>query len=373
MKFRILLMYISPRSGHHAAALAIDKALHQIDPTITTSLVNSFRYTNPILERIVSETYLKVIQTTPEVWDFLYDNPTLVKNTQTFRKLIHRFNSKKLSKLIEGFKPDAVVCTQAFPCGMVADYKKRHHLDLPLVAVLTDYCPHSYWFYDNVDAYIVSSFIAVDRFKKNGIPTDRIHEFGIPIDPSFTRVPPPEAARARWGLDPRLPVVLLMGGSQGLGPIKNVVQELAQLPENFQIAVICGSNGALRRWLERHQKKTRKKLVVLGFVKEINELMSVSLALITKPGGLSSAEAVAMHLPMILINPIPGQEAQNARILLNKRIAMQAVDGRETALLIQRLLRDPQLVGDMREATRQMARPHSAIETAALALRLARS
>ena len=94
--------------------------------------------------------------------------------------------------------------------------------------------------------------------------------------------------------------------------------------------------------------------------------------MITKPGGLTSAEAVSMNLPMILINPIPGQETQNARILLNRRVAMQAMDGREAALLMQRLLRQPQLVQDMREATRQMARPHSAIEIAALTLRLAR-
>ncbi|MBI1977020.1 MAG: glycosyltransferase [Candidatus Omnitrophica bacterium] len=372
MKFRVLLMYISPRSGHHAAALAIDKALHQIDPTITTSLINSFRYTNPILERVVSETYLKVIQTTPEVWDFLYDNPALVKNTQTFRKLIHRFNSKKLSKLIKEFKPDAIICTQAFPCGMVADYKKREKMDLPIIAVLTDYCPHSYWMYDNVDAYIVGSFIAVDRFKKSGIPAERIYEFGIPIDPNFTRVPSNETIRTRWGLDPKLPVVLVMGGSQGLGPIKDVVQELAQLSDPFQLAVVCGSNSPLKRWLERHQEEINKKVVIYGYLKEVNELMAASLVLVTKPGGLTSAEAVAMRLPMILINPIPGQEALNARILLNKRISMQAVDGREVALLTQRLLCGPQLVRDMREAAQQLARPHSAIETAALALRLAR-
>lgn len=372
MRFRILLMYITPRSGHHAAALAVDKALHQIDPAVTTSLVNSFRYTNPILERIISETYMNVIRTTPEVWDFLYDNPAIVKNTRSFRKLIHRFNSAKLARLVEDFRPDAVVCTQAFPCGMMADYKRRYSFDLPLIGVLTDYSPHSYWVYENVNAYIVGSFIAVDRLKKSGIPSDRIYEFGIPIDPDLTRPTSSDSIRSRLGLDPRLPIVLVMGGSQGLGPIRHVVSELAGLDESFQIVVVCGGNHSLKRWLERFQKKRGNRLVVLGYLREIGELMAVSLVLITKPGGLTSAESMAMHLPMILINPIPGQEAQNARILLNRRVAMQAIDGREAALLTQRLLHDPQTVQNMREAARQMGRPHSAIETAALTLRMAR-
>ncbi len=366
-------MYISPRSGHHSAALAIDKALRQIDPNTITCLVNSFQYTNPILEKIISKTYLGVIQTTPEVWEFLYDNPAIVKNTMTFRKLLHRFNSSKLAKLLTSFNPDAVVCTQAFPCGMVADYKKTHHLDLPIIAVLTDYCPHSYWIYENVDAYIVSSATAVDRLKKTGISSERIFEFGIPIDMHFTRCPASHQVRSEWGLDPKLPVILLMGGSQGLGPLKELVNELDQLPESFQMVIVCGGNTSIKRWLERHQTKFRKKISFFGYIRGINELMSVSVVLITKPGGLTSAEALAQRLPMIIINPIPGQEAQNTRILLNRRVAMEAVDARESALLTQRLLRNSSLVQQMRESARQMARPHSAIETAALTLRLARS
>jgi UDP-N-acetylglucosamine:LPS N-acetylglucosamine transferase len=171
---RILLLYISNNSGHHRAIKAIDEALHSEIPGIRTLSINSFNYTNPILEKVINSVYNKVIKTKPEVWEYLYDNPKIVRRTRKVRKLIHKFNSGKLKKLLKNFKPDAVICSQAFPCGMIADLKKTYNLDFPLVGVLTDYAPHSYWMYDNVDAYIVPSEQTKDRFIRNNIKETRV-------------------------------------------------------------------------------------------------------------------------------------------------------------------------------------------------------
>ena len=106
---KILLLYISEDSGHHCASIAIEKALHQLDPQTETLNINSFNYTNPILEKVINRTYMGVIKRTPEIWDYLYDNPKVLKNTQRLREMIHRFNTGKLKVLLDEFKPNAVI------------------------------------------------------------------------------------------------------------------------------------------------------------------------------------------------------------------------------------------------------------------------
>ena len=171
---RVLLLFISEHSGHHCASLSIEKALHQLDPSVETLNINSFNYTNPILEKVINRAYMSVVKRTPELWDYLYDNPKVLKRTQSLREMIHRFNTGKLKTLLDDFKPSAILCTQAFPCGMVADYKKTFDLKVPLVGVLTDYAPHSYWIYNNVDQYIVPSQDTGNKLIANGIDSSKI-------------------------------------------------------------------------------------------------------------------------------------------------------------------------------------------------------
>src|SRR3989338_9221065 len=138
-------MYISVSSGHHRASLAIEQAIKQLQPSAQIINLDCLKYTNPLLGKIINRAYMGVIKNTPELWDYLYDNPKVLKNTQKLRDFIHRFNSNKLRTLLDKFSPDVIACTQAFPCGMVADYKKSFGLTTPLVGILTDHAPHSYW------------------------------------------------------------------------------------------------------------------------------------------------------------------------------------------------------------------------------------
>ncbi|MFH1640876.1 MAG: hypothetical protein ABIA66_02805 [Candidatus Omnitrophota bacterium] len=156
-KKRMILMYISEFSGHHSATLAIEKAVKSLSPDTEILNINAFNYTNPISEKIVNRLYMSVIKSTPKIWDYLYDNPAVAKKIDKIKDIIYKFNSPKLKNLFDEFKPDVVACSQAFPCGMVADYKKKYWSNLPLVAVLTDYVPHSYWIYDKVDCYVTPS------------------------------------------------------------------------------------------------------------------------------------------------------------------------------------------------------------------------
>ncbi len=159
-KKKILLMYITASSGHYRASRAIEASLKNLSSSVEILNINAFGYTNPILEKVINRTYMGVIKTKPEVWEYLYDNPKILKSVQGLRDVIHKFNSKKLKTLLENFKPDVVLCTQAFPCGMIADHKKYLNLKLPLIGVLTDHAPHSHWLFNEVDYYITPSEVS---------------------------------------------------------------------------------------------------------------------------------------------------------------------------------------------------------------------
>ncbi|MFH1847751.1 MAG: glycosyltransferase [Candidatus Omnitrophota bacterium] len=364
MAKRVLLMYISEISGHHSASLAVESAIKTLKPGVDTLNINCFNYTTPIWERIVNKTYMGVVHTKPEIWDYLYDNPRILKRSKRIREFIHRANVKKLKVLFDDFRPDAAVCTQAYPCGMVADYKKLFKVKLPLAGVLTDYSPHAYWIYDNVDAYIVPSEEIGRGIARNGIKEDRIKAFGIPIDPKFSRQHDRALLMKELGLDPSMPVVLIMGGGQGLGPIKRILPEFDAIKKDLQLLVVTGINKKLYSWIQEKKRAFRKKVLVFDHIDYIDRLMEVSSLVVTKPGGVTTAEALVKGLPIMIINPLPGQEFRNTNFLLKEGVAVKIKSEREAAGKLEELLADPGALEGMRKAAGIHARPDAALKTA---------
>ncbi|MFH1478473.1 MAG: glycosyltransferase [Candidatus Omnitrophota bacterium] len=367
---KILLGYITLNSGHHRASLAIEEALKKLSPKVETLNINAFGYTNPVLEKIINKTYMTVIKRRPEVWDYLYDNPKVLKNVQGMRDAIHKLNSKKLKNLLEDFKPDACACTQAFPCGMIADYKKNLNLDLPLVGVLTDNAPHSYWIFKDVDFYITPSEKSKEKFIKNGVSPDKIKPFGIPINPRFAKKNDKREICKVLGLDPDIPIILIMGGSQGLGPVEKILNVLEYAEAPFQIIVVCGINSKLKQSLSRKSQRYKRRLCIFGLVDNVDEFMEVSDIVITKPGGLTVSEALSKDLPMIIVHPLPGQEMKNTEYLLEEGVAVKADDCEDIATLVQELSSNTAKLEEMRGAAKRLKRPNSAFDIAELLLNI---
>ena len=257
---RILLMYITKVSGHRQATLAIQRSLRSLDPHIEVPCINGFGYTYPLLEKVVNRAYMGMIRRTPKVWDYLYDNPEIVKQSESLKKFLHKTSHKKLFKLFERYQPDTVVCTQAFPCGMVADYKLAHNLDITLIGVLTDFAPHSYWLNEGVDYYVVPSQDTKDRFVMKGVPPDKIKVYGIPIKTKFANQLDKRPIAQKLGLDIHTPTVLIMGGGQGLGPIREIVESLMKLNFSLQMIGIAGINKKLIEWLKSIKPAANKNL-----------------------------------------------------------------------------------------------------------------
>ena len=367
---RIILMYISEVSGHHSATLAIEKALKMLEPGVEVLNINAFNYTNPISEKIVNRLYMGVLKRTPQIWDYLYDNPAVVKKVEKIKESIHKFNSPKLKMLFDKFEPDALVCTQAFPCGMCADYKKTYNSDIPLVAVLTDYVPHSYWIYDAVNYYITPSEDVTLGLIKKGVEPDRIKSFGIPFDPKFNEQLDRSKVAEKFRINTDAPVILIMGGGQGLGPIKTIVRALEKVEKEIQEIVVTGINKKLYNSLKRKIKKYKKKTLLFGYVNNINELMAVSDIIITKPGGVTCAELLAKHLAMLIVKPLPGQEANNTRYLTEKGAAIKIDEPVDINLVIEDLLAEPDKLRRLRESADCLSKPNASLDIAKLLLDL---
>lgn len=374
-KRRVLLMYITKVSGHRQATMAVQRALKQLDPNMEAPTVNGFGYTYPRLERVVNSAYMSVIKTTPKVWDYMYDNPNIVKNSKRIKDYLHKTSHEKIAKLIERHQPDTVVCTQAFPCGMVAAYKKAHKADFKVVGVLTDYAPHSFWINDGVDYYIVPSNDAKERFVTKGIPEDMIKVYGIPIRSKFSLQLDKKPILEKLGLEENIPTILIMGGGQGLGPIRRVVKSLLKIEMPLQMIVLTGVNKKLMKWLDKQQNKKKKpktqknkKLIVYEYANNVDELMEAATLIVTKPGGMTTSECLAKGLPMVIVNPLPGQEMRNTDFLLQKNIAIRIDKTSDIGEEIELLLKSPEKIIDMKRAAYSESHPHAALDIAKLIL-----
>ncbi|MEA3328577.1 MAG: glycosyltransferase [Candidatus Omnitrophota bacterium] len=369
MKKRILLMYSPGSSGHQQAAMAIQAAIREIRPESEVLTIDLFNYSSPILEKMIVKVYLGLLKTMPRVWGYLYDNHRVLSMVSWFMAMSYRMSSNKAKAIFEDFQPQAIVCTQAFPCGVMADYKKRFSSNFLLVGVLTDYLPHSYWVSEEVDRYVVSSLQARQYLARSGITEDKIINYGIPVHPKFRcRNNQRQILIKKLGLDPGMPIILIMGGCHGAGPIEKTVYQLGKIGLDFQIIVITGINTSLKNRLEKKKGYFKKPVRILGYADNIDQIMEISTLVITKPGGVTCAEALAKKLPIVILKPIPGQETNNTRFLIEQGAGVGVNSQEKVAAVVSRLLKEPDELDRMRRNSREISNPDSALKIARLAL-----
>ncbi len=367
---RILILYISQVSGHRQSAVAISKSLKSLNPDCEIKSLNGFGYTYPLMEKIINTAYMGVIKRAPQIWEYLYDNPKIIKASAKWKESVYKSSHKKIKPLFDEFKPDVVVCTQAFPCGMVADYKREHNLPVKVIGVLTDYAPHLYWLNAGVDYYVVPSDDAKIRYIGEGIKEEQIKVFGIPIRMTFAQKIDRQAIAAKLGLDLSVPTILVMGGGQGLGPMKEAVKSLVHLERHLQMIVIAGTNVKLLHWLKKVQRQSSKKIIIYDYASNVDELMEVSTLIVSKPGGMTTSECLAKGLPMVIIDPIPGQEERNSQFLVKHGIAIRVDDKRHIGREINDLLDKPAQLTAMRQAALSYGKPMAAENIARFVLTL---
>lgn len=316
----ILFLYMVPHTGHQKAAEAVMEAIRQMDPNIAVEQADLANQAFPLLGRFFNHMYLQFIQRAPFLWDFLYDNPDIDSLTREMRSLLLEISSSRTRKILKAVKPSCIVCTQAVAATILAQEKKKGRLHLPLIGIVTDFGVHRYWIHSEIDLYLVAHEQTRNKLARRGIPKQKILVTGIPILPQFGMTSDQATERKRFGFDPKKKVILIVGGSRGLGAIHDIAASLLPLRKNHQLAVVCGRNDRLRKRMIKSLRGVENAFV-FGYVKEMASLMKTADLIVTKPGGLTCSEALASHAPLLLIKPLPGQEDRNARFLVRHKAA----------------------------------------------------
>lgn len=358
-------------SGHHRAAEAIQSACKLLYPQVETKTLSATSSSYPRLGKVATQMYLQILKTTPTLWGYFYNNPELKNGIAEINEMLQRINAKKFLAVLNDYAPDVVVCTQAFPCSVVARGKIEGGFPLPLVGIITDYVAHIYWPEQGVDKYIVPTPEVKTDLQNRGIEQQKIKTLGIPIDPVFQTALPKSEARVRLKLNPGLKTFLIMGGSQGLGPTRRIIKKLDKLQVPFQIIVITGTNKTLYRQLKTTVTKLHFPARIFSFTRRVDKIMDAADFIITKPGGITTAEAMAKGLPIIIVNPLPGQEEYNTNYLTKIGVARKVDKLNQILPLIRELLLDEKQIELMSCRCRQLARPFAAQQIAREVISLA--
>ncbi len=349
MSKNILLFSVSFGEGHNQAAHALSQEFLRQDPKNNVKVVNTLDYVNSMFDKMFKNVYLSSLKINPKVWGTIYDQTSSTTHSSFLNETLTMLSTIKIKRLFREFKPDLLICTHAFAAGILSLLKDKAVIDsrIPLACIITDFDCHSYWVNPNVDLYFAADKMMRFDCLKKGISRRKLHFYGIPIRADFAKEYETKVLKEEFGLDDR-PVVLIMGGGKGMGNLQEVTEIILQNNKHCQVLAVAGQNKPLFERLSELKEK-HSNLKVFGFVPNIPQLMAVSDFVITKPGGLTVSEALAMRLPIIIIDPLPGQEIKNTSFLINMGVAIYVNQIKELNLIIDQITHCPLRLQHMKE------------------------
>ena len=365
---RILVLSVKAGAGHLRAAQAVTHAIRERFPNVEVVSADALEYTNAAFRKGYTEGYETLVRNLPSVWERIYESletKPADSNAKKLATLWSRLNTKHLLMFVENFKPDVIACTHFLPAEVLGAQRAKGKLRAPVYTILTDYDIHSMWIQEGVTGYFVASSEMAHALREKGIGTASVEVSGIPILPEFAReYPPRETTRQTLGLNPAQRTVLVAAGGFGMMSADDAVKLLAgHLPE-AQFLAVAGRNAELEKRLKKLARAYKGRVKPFGFVDNMHELMAASDLPISKSGGLTTSECLAMGLPMLVFNPIPGQEERNAIYLLEHGAGLWTRTPAQMLFKVKALLDDPKRLADMQEAARRIARPRAAFDIA---------
>ena len=368
----LLMLSVSAGAGHVRAAEALKKTAEENFPAHKAVHLDVMDFVPPLFRKIYADSYIKVVERSPALWGFLYTQTDKEeKEDSLIRKIryaVQKLNTKKLFDKIAELKPDAVICTHFLPAELLSRMIGQKIFHTPVWVAVTDFDIHGLWIQPHMSGYFAASPEVAWRMKDKGINPERIHVTGIPIMPAFGRIYSRAECAKRLGINPDRKTILLMSGGLGVGGIHLAAERLLNINSDFQIIALAGKNKELLEELKKLEKLFPGKLKPTGFTSTIEINMAASDLAISKPGGLTTAECLAMGLPMIVISPIPGQEERNADYLLENGIALKAHNAAVLEFKLIELLKNPAKLCEMRKAATSIGRPDAAMDILKIAL-----
>ena len=353
----ILLFYASYGSGHLSAATAIEQYIRENYPDAKTLKIDCVEYINKSINKISTSAYKSIILKTPVLWGQVYKllkNDTILDITQ----FSNRFMAKKIFTLFEDFEPDLVISCHPLG-GQITSFLKSHKkTNCKLATVMTDFASHKQWLIgkDYTDYFFVSNIEMKTSLISEGIYPNKIYVSGIPISPNFYKNYNKENIYKSLNIEKnKKNIIFFGGGSLGLSSSSNIQAILTSLlqatDESHQIIIISGKNQKLYNDFQKTINNTyhKSQIKLIDFTTELPELLPITSFVITKPGGLTITECISTNVPIILINPIPGQEKENAQYIADNKMGIWIKTTKPTSEYFQEIFNDTKLIEEIKE------------------------
>lgn len=361
---KVLIFYASYGGGHLSAAKSIKSYIDECFDDVQTEMIDCVKYVNKALDKVTTTAYREMAKKAPWAWEKVYyksQDGFLGKVSTTSNKIM----AVKMAKLFREFDPDVVISTHPFGSQMTSYLKQKGKTNCKLATIMTDFKSHDQWLIGNnfVDFYFVSNSKMKDDMVKSNIAENKIFVTGIPISSKFLQSYNKDEICSYFDICNDKSTILFFGGGEyGLGKDKTVsiLNCLADFP-NIQVIAIAGKNEKMKQEFERivKDKKKETSIKVLPFTDKVAELMAISDLVITKPGGLTVSESLASHLPLVVINPIPGQEEENAEFLESCKCAIWLKKQDKPEEVLFSILNNKNRLEEMKTNSIKLARQNS--------------
>lgn len=362
---KILIFYGSYGGGHLSAAKSIRDYIEKNYSDSQVELVDCVEYVNKLFNKLTTKAYKDFSKNARWIWKHLYydsESGSLSRICNT----INRLMAIKLNRLIQEFQPDLIISTHPFSSQMCAILKEKGKLNCKVATILTDYAPHNQWLVKSefIDYYFVAQQGMVDDLVSRGVNRDKIHVTGIPLSSRFLQSYNKQKILEDYGLtSDKNTILFFAGGEFGFGKDKtfNRLKAIIDNLPNLQVVAVAGRNEKMKERFDELVKTTRTEsnVKILSFTNQVPELMSVSDLVITKPGGLTTTESLASGLPLIIIDPLPGQEEENAKFIENSGAGIWVKDSDNIETILLNIFNNPDKLENMKSKARLIAKKNS--------------
>jgi processive 1,2-diacylglycerol beta-glucosyltransferase len=364
---RIAILTLGVGAGRLRASQAIHQALHDGADDVDARMMDALDVAKPWFRRLYVRPYGWMVQRAPWAWRRIFEWRQRKRREATAPDWVFRRGCRRVLEQLRTFRPHLVISTEVGAAELAALGRREGWFNAPILAAPSDYYTEFPWVKPQIDAYCVGSDEAKRQLIAWGVSANRILTCGVSVDPAFAlNFDRAELCRA-LGLDVKRPVVLVMGSGMQAARLDAVIRSLEVCPHPLQVMAVAGRDRAARAHLEALRRRIALDLRVFGWTDAVPELMGAASVLITKPGGVTTAEGMAVGVPMILIYPSPGTEERHLRLLVERGVALSAERPEEIPALVSRLLESPEQRELLEGRARDMARPDAAYAVAQVA------
>ncbi|HWQ76288.1 MAG TPA: glycosyltransferase [Syntrophomonas sp.] len=350
---KVLIMTASTGHGHNQVANVLEQELKETGCRV--KIADIFSEENPLLKISVSDAYNRMATSSSFLNGFIYRTSNQDMVNRGLVRLIYRLLHKPVQAVLLKEQADLIIITHPILINVLGELKLRGWFDQPIISVITDFDVHRLYVNQQIDAYIAGSPETSDLLRMMGISRSKIYINGIPVRRAFQK------SSQKYGLDSRFNI-LLMGGSLGVKTIKRVLGILMRTSLPVHLVVVCGKNLRLKRELERKYLPKcpgHIELEILGFSSRIDELMDQADILFSKPGGITTTEAINKGVPIAVPFLIPGVEEGNCRILQEEGLVIKIERLKDIPQLVERVHSDPAVLRQISHRMKDFAKSYS--------------